>query len=306
MEIVLELYGSLILTVLGFVLPILTILLSLFPDGVKVLATKYENERKQSDDNILTEIQKKKSKNGLDYNALEKTLSTLKKKKHQAETKLAYLKPTQLIVKIFLPFIVALAGVAVALQTHSLVALISSAIAFLCGIYTLWMSLRILIEVTEVVNQTKRDADDRVVELLSNLVKRSSVDSLFLKKEELKLKFNNKVLKQDEFFEFSVNRQYEIPISIMNASEKMAKKVQVGLVFPKDFLIEKTSNLSIFTDEKNQIIRFNNEIVQAQENYLKGKMLITFLSTGEYKIKTFIKGENVQFHQFAFNLKVIE
>ena len=59
MDNALQLFGSFILTLLGFILPIITILLSLLPDGVKALATKYENEKKQSEDNIIEELKKK-------------------------------------------------------------------------------------------------------------------------------------------------------------------------------------------------------------------------------------------------------
>ena len=48
---ILQLYGTFVLTVLSFIVPILTILISLFPEGVKSLTDKYENERKQSEEN---------------------------------------------------------------------------------------------------------------------------------------------------------------------------------------------------------------------------------------------------------------
>ncbi|MDO8524781.1 MAG: hypothetical protein Q7R99_04120 [bacterium] len=82
---IIKLFGSLVLTFIGFVLPILAILLSLFPEGVRALADKYENEKKQSEDNLVEEAKKRESGKELDYKALGKTLKTLKKKKRQAE-----------------------------------------------------------------------------------------------------------------------------------------------------------------------------------------------------------------------------
>src|SRR5437016_3497114 len=78
MSTALELYGLLILTVLGFTLPILTVLLSLFPEGVRALSAKSEHERAQSEENIRSETDKQKTEKGLDYAALEATLRSLK------------------------------------------------------------------------------------------------------------------------------------------------------------------------------------------------------------------------------------
>jgi hypothetical protein len=103
-----------------------------------------------------------------------------------------------------------------------------------------------------------------------------------------------------------VNKKYEIPVSINNLGAVMAKKVEVGLIVPKDCLIEKASNLSILADKEVQIIRYNVEIIQANTEYRQGKLGATFLTAGEHKIETFIKGENVKPRKFAFKIKVIE
>lgn len=310
MDIVLQLYGSLILTVLGFILPLLAILLSLFPEGIKVLTKKYENERKRSEENIINEIEKKKSTKTLDYEALERTLNTLKSNKRQAEVKLTYLKPDRFIINIFIPFILAFIGVIVAILNFSFIVtsvfLIVSIVSFSGGVYFLWASLFVLIEITGIVNESKEDSNDKIIELLSTLVERSGVDTLFLKKDKIKVYFNKKELKEDESSEFSVNRKHKIPISIWNSDDRMAKNVEVGFCFPNDFLIEKTSNLRILPDEKIQIVRFHNEIIHAKADFMKGDIEITFLKTGEYQIKTFIQGENIKYHDFKFKLKIVE
>lgn len=131
---IIKIYASLILTFIGFVLPILAILLSLFSEGVKALADKYENEKKQSEDNLVEETKKRESGKELDYKALGKTLKTLKKRKRQAEDKLKYLKPAKFIRMAFIPFVVSLIAVAVILQNTSpivfSIAIISSVLSF--------------------------------------------------------------------------------------------------------------------------------------------------------------------------------
>jgi hypothetical protein len=305
-----ELYGSLLLTIVGFILPILTILLSLFPEGSKSLAAKYENERHQSEENISNETKKRDSEKGLDYLALAKTLKSLKKKKRRAEERLGYLKPSRLILKNFFPFSVAYAGVTMALFNYSLIfvllTLSFSLIAFASGLLTLYYSISVLTEVAEIVNESKRNNDSKIIELLSVLAAQNDEDNFYLKEEDFKAVFNEKKLNKDEALSFSVNKKYEIPISILNKSNKMAKNIEVGFVLPKDFLIEKSSGFTIYTDESTQIVRFNDEIIQAHENKIHSHMIITFLKSGKFNIQTFIKGENVKYQTFPFLVDVIE
>lgn len=304
-----ELYGMLVLTVVGFVVPILTILISLFPEGTKSLFSKYENERRQSDENIANEIKKKQTEQGLDYHALQKTLKTLKKKKREAELKLGYLKPTQFLLRTSIPFIVAFTGTIVALLAISLIEIITaltfSLLAFICGLVILFISITVLFEVAEIVSEKKNGNEEKIIELLSTLVAKSG-DNLFLREDEVGVIFNDQLLSKDEKIDFSVNKKHEIPISIRNRSEKMAKKVEVGFIFPKDVVIEKTTNFSIYTDGSTQTVRFNLETIQAHENNKQGRLPITFLQAEESKIEVFIKGENVKYQKFPFKLNIVK
>ncbi len=309
MEIPLQLFGSLILTLLGFILPILTILLSIFSDGTRFLTTKYENEKKQTDENIHNEL-KKKEAGELDYNALKRTLDILQKKKYRATVRLEYLDPIKVAYRISLPLIVSFFGILVVTQVRDsfilILAGICSLIAFACSIYAIWISLSVLTEVSDVVNESKKNTDNKIVELLSILVEKSGVDTLFLNSEKVQAKFYGKFVKQNEVYEFSVNKKYEIPVSIVNSDDRMAKDVEVGYIFPEDFLVERSPNISIAPNENKQVIRLNQGTVHAHENHLKGTIAITFLKAGEYMIDHFIKGENVKYQRLEFKIKVIE
>ncbi len=306
----LELYGLLILTVLGFTLPILTVLVSVFPEGVKALYAKSDNERRQSEENIVNETKKKQSEKGLDYAALEVTLKSLKRKKRLAERKLEYLNPSKLIVKIATPFAVAFLALLLALADFPLIvrlaALFLSVVGLGSGIGALFASVSVLVEVSEIVNDARRTTEERVVELLSTLVEKSGVDTLFLKRGAVYIRFNDKKVKEGEAFEFSVNRKHEVPVAITNSVDTMAKNVQVGLILPKEVLIDKTPNLQITTTEETQIVRFNADMIHAHEESRRGKMGVTFLRVGEYNIDTFIKGENVRYQRLTFKLRAIE
>jgi len=307
---IINLCASLVLTLLGFVLPILAILLSIFSEGTKALTLKYENEKKQSDENIDSELKKKEKGKGLDYVVLEKTLKILKRNKENAEKKLGYLKPTSLVIKIALPLVVSFICLVSLFNTETLwtiiIVLFVSLVSFIYSVYSMWKSLAVLVEVSIIVNETKRNSEDRIIELLSNIANRDEDSSLLLKSENINIKFNNEVLQNNKQIEFSVNINHEIPISIINKGDIMAKNVEIGLIFPSDFLVEKTKNIdSIYTEEIRQIIRLKDECIRDNENKLKGKINITFLKAGVHEVTAFIKGENFKSKYIKFIIKVV-
>ncbi len=306
-----QLFGALILTVVGFIVPFLTILISLFPEGVKSLSSKYENERNQSDENIANEITKKEKKKGLDYNALEKTLKTLKNKKRDAELKLRYLKPNQFLLKTSGPFILSLIAIIFALVLDEInicyivTLLISGFIAFMAGLVALFTGISVVFEVAEIVNQKKNSNEEKIISLLSLLVEKAG-DNPYIKEGQIQFKFNTKSLKKDTEIDFSVDKKYEIPISIYNRSDKMAKTVEIGVIFPKDVVIEKTSNIDITTTEETQIVRFKEEAIQSYNDTQQGNIQLTFLKLGLVNSEIFIKGENIKHQRFPFKFKIIK
>ncbi len=306
----LQLYGTFILTMVGFVVPILAILISIFPEGIRALSLKYENERIQSDENITNEIAKKETTVGLDYVALEKTLKTLKKKKRDAELKLSYLRPNHFLLRTATPFVVSFVAVLISLMdigiTATIIAITSSFVSLTAGLLSLLTSIAVLFEVAEIVNQAKTGKEDKIIDLLSTLVEKEG-ESLYLKEGSVRVKFNNNELKEDLKLNFSVDKKYEIPISIFNKSEKMARLIEVGLIFPKSVVIEKTNNISSITPTKDaQIVRFKEDGVQAYNDTHQGKLQLTFLEPRLIISEVFIKGENVKYQRFKFQLNIVK
>lgn len=304
-----QLFGTFVLTVLGFVVPILTILISLFPEGVKSLAEKYENEKRQSEENIINETKKKSDGKGLDINAIEKTLKILKKKKRDAEVKLGYLKPIKFLLKTSIPFVVSFVAVLIALfdvdSIFIIVLLTSSLISLVAGFVALFQSIIVVFEVGEIINGKKGSNDEKIIALLSTLVEKTGGDP-YLKAEDIEVNFNKISLKKGIPINFSADKKYEIPVSIHNRSDKMAKVVEVGFIFPKNVIIEKSSNFEITTTEQKQIVRFKDDTIQAHNDMQQGNIDLTFLDSKEIAIDVFIKGENVKYTRFSFKLNIIK
>ncbi len=305
-----EFFGFLILTLLGFTLPLLAILLSLFPDGIKLLKIKYENQKKQSEENIKKELLKKESEQDLDYKAVKKNLKALEIQKKRAAKKLDYLNPKKQILFIACLLLISAASLACLIANFHLawniIFIFICFLAFLYSLYIFWSVLCVIVETTEAVSDSKKNTENKIIELLSTLAESSGDKALFLNSLEISVNFYNKKLTENKKFTFSTNRKYDIPVSIENGNDRMAKNIEVGFEFPPHFLIEKSSNISIYTGTDIQIVRFNEEFIQGNEDNLQGNVGLTFLNSGIYDIKTFIKGENLKNRFLRFTIEVID
>ena len=104
----------------------------------------------------------------------------------------------------------------------------------------------------------------------------------------------------------SMDEKQELKTGITNSELRMAKNIEIGFIFPLDFIIEKTNYYSIYTTKTNQLVRYETNLIHGNTNQMLNPLIITPLKEGDYKIKTFIKAENIESTYHNLNLKVIE
>ena len=307
MEQAIQLFGYLIIAALGFVLPVVTILLSVFQEGVTKLATQYETEKRQSEENIKEQFQRKAEKAGIDVSAIEESLKKLKSIKKAAETKLSYLNPRKIIIRLFIPLIIAFLGVIATFfilyftNYYYLYPLLVSLIAFSYAIVVLWKLVGIIVEVKKIVDIDTKARDGRTIELLSALVEKTG--QYFLKRVYVTLDGTD--IKDDSrIVTAQTNVKQELKIGVQNHESRMAKNIEFGFTFPANFIIEKKDYYSIYRDEKQQIIRYTIDHIHATTHQLFEPLIITPLEQGDQKINTFIKAENIEATSRNFTIKV--
>ena len=312
MDVALTLYGSLILTVLAFVLPILAILLSLFSDGTEKLQISYANEKAQSEANLITEISKRDtSGTEIDLVALGKTISTLKKRKRRAQSRLAYLHPANVALRIAIPFTLAfisdVSAVFIPWSWAILGVIAISLLLFGYGVFAIWNSFSVITEAADIVSKSKRESDGKLVALLSQIVENTGGEKLILDSKKVFGKLNDEKVSKDLTLTFSANKKHKIAVAITNLDKKMAKNLEFGLRMPGTVLVEKTDNLQIVTDaDKFQWVRFKTEQLQATTNLIAGDLCVTFMKVEEIEVQTWISGENVVREATDMKIKVVE
>lgn len=296
MEQALQLFGYLIVAFLGFIAPILVILLSMFSEGRSKLSSQYENERLQSEKNIKEQLKKLAPTEKTDLAEIEQGISKLKAIKKTAESKLSYLNPKKQILRLFILLLISFLAVTQAmLNTTSISNLcISISISLICFTYAmvvLWKLLNTMIEVRKIIDDDKKEKDTQTINLLSALVEKQKMPFL----RDVAITIDGQRMEGEMgTITFSVDKKQEVKIGISNRESRMAKNVQIGFIFPSDFIIEKTSRYSIYTDKEKQIVRYTTPLIHGNTKLALSPLIITPLKMDNYPIKTFIKAENIE------------
>ena len=322
------LFGRLILAFLGVVAPLFVILLSVFREGMALLSSRYANERNQAQTNLVAQLKELDSKSNVED--VEQTIKKLKVNKKSAEKKMRRLSPRLQILSTFLPFFVAFVFLLVSSSFtdnyYKASFLCVSGITFCYGLYTLWWLLDVLIEVRKSISdrdgETKtneRELAAKNIDLLTSL----SITMLELRKmldgqggSQSKSEELLKLIAESESKRFLKNVQLiingqptdqpgaktSIPqnkpsplkITLLNTEPRMAKDVEIGLIFSPDFLIEKSDKFSIYSDESTQVVRYQFSPVHGNTRQILSPLTVTAMKKTDTRVRTFIKAENIE------------
>lgn len=298
MSTAIQLFAYLLLTLLGLVAPVISILLSIFGEGLSKLTTQYENEKSQHEDNLRDQLKKiADEKLPPNVNKIKQSIRNLERMKKVAEKKLFFINPRKQTLRLVASLLFSFACAIIALMSTSshdilgylLVSLI------LCGyaLYVVWGLLNVIIEVNRIINNDRNNYRVKIIELLSSLVQGNRGAQLFIQK--VYIKFNDKNI-TDSMTEIAMtpNIKISFPVGINNLEKRMAKMVEIGFIFPLDFVIEKKASYGITTDKTQQIVRYNVDHIQGDTLYLLPHLSVTPLKEGAHKITAFIKAENIE------------
>lgn len=309
MNLAIELFGNLILSFLGFVVPIVGALLSIFQEGTSILTDQYEKEREQTEKKLKAQYLKKNKEkdNEIDLDEIQKTIDELKKIEKDAENKLSSLNPKEQIIKLFVPLALSFLGIEVAslvidknTQAYQMsysvvyVLLLFSIAMFVLALAVLWSSLTIIIEMKKASDETRAtDELENRQALLTTLKKLEEEEGYFLKKVDIMVDDETVGAKKPKI-PIPVQEKRKLDIVICNRETRMAKEVEIGFYFSLDFIIDKEGPKSIYKRESNQIVRYRAKSVYGKEKLHVGPLAITPLKKGPFEVDTFIKAENIE------------
>jgi len=306
-EKIIELSSSLLISLIGFVTPMVALLMSIFGEGLRKLAEQYESERAQTEKKLANQLQKSGEAASLDVSEIERTIKELREVKSTAERKLQLLDPKKAVIGLFVPLFAALLFLLPSIFYKSTVANWWGVLSILCAgfaIQRFWQLLDIVVEVKKTVDAEAREERRKVSELLSEIAKNTLKGSGYYL-EKVFISFNNVKFDKDmnEYLMYA-DRKLNVPVKIVNDEARMAKDVEAGLRFPPDFLIEKNPGYTVYMGENEQIVRYSVERIHGSTSVVLAPLVVTPLKKGQFEFKTFMKGENIEAKYRDLRIKV--
>jgi hypothetical protein len=301
METAISLYGYLLITFLGVIVPLFGILLSLFRQGLIELKTQAEREKTNSTKNLREQLKKESEEGQPNLDDIKKSIRELTHSLKTAEKKLSYLNPKKQLLRLFALLFLSFFALLVTMLYKQIAgfALVLSILLFFSALYILWKLLQILVDVKDIIDSRRGELESKVVELLS------STSSTFLKNVYPIIK--DRVIKDGEevTIDLSVDTINEIKIAITNNEKMMAKKVELGLMFAGEFIIEKSPGYTIFAAEDGtQIVRYRVEEIQSETWLRLPELTIKPIKKEVFRVRTFIKAENIKAKDYIVNFNV--
>lgn len=309
-----QLFASLELTFLGFVVPLIGFLISHYQKGIEKLAEQSKNKRNQIENNIkeqvkkLTSVKKENVKDET-IQAIKGSLKMLEKDRREVFRKINRLQPRKEVLKLFLVFFISFIAILFSPLFSTRICFYVAILVMggLIFVYALWEVFRLfvlLVEVKKIVDDEKETGELESKKLLASIsegINKSGKEllkdvSLSLDGVVIDDKFEDKLIVSD------VKEEWKLELK--NSEKRTLKNIEVGIIFPQQFIIEESSVYSIYVGGETQVIRYKEDLIHGNTNYFLPTLKVTALQEGKYKIKTFIKGENVEIFYQKFNLIV--
>lgn len=312
-----ELFGNLLLTFLGFVLPVVALTLSFYQEGISILKSQYENEKKQAEENIKEQMKRLGEEKDINTNDIRNNLSKLESIKKDAQIKLFFLEPKQQILNLFIPLALSFGLVQLAIIfplekvsfkgiTFSVmnISLFLSVVFFIYSLGILWRLAITIIEIKKAADENKsKDEREEKQALFSVLEKLTKGAQPFLEKVYITID-KIKIDEREPEVELKVQEKREFKTCILNIEDLMAKNIEIGFIFPTDFIIE-GNNYSVYNDGNSQITRYTLDSIHSKTNQIIDSLSITPLKTGKIKVRTFVKAENIKTAYRNLNINIV-
>ena len=311
MNTAIQLYGFLLLTCLGFFVPILSILFSIYKIGIQKLSEQYDNERNQSESNLNSQLESLKSKEKTSdiIIQIKKNIKALEKSNKIAAKKLSFLNPKKQIILLFISiiisfilvlayFIIPSSNISIKYIKYGLI--VFSAVIFTFAFIRMVNLLLLITEIKNFIDQDQQNNESKIIELLSKLAKVSNKEYL----EKVYIRLNNKNITPKSKIKETImqSEKTEIKLQITNFEKLMAKNVEIGICFPSGFIVTVPFSYSVTTTEYEKIVRCELNKLQGDTTYNCHPIYISALEKGEYKIESFIKAENIKARYTKFKI----
>lgn len=291
-QIVYQAYIPFLIALTSITLPVVTALLSVFSEGREQVTRQFQDEvGKLTKDIGANEIVKKNSFLRLSWELMKKNYF------------LILLNPSHYIVLFTAPPLISAISVIAAIHQYRLYLSLLSAFFLLVFFFFLSGFIKLLAEITSLVDGRKNERERSMLEAMQNLLKTLDPASQYVKNIWLTIN-GTRVHDHDSLPSATLGKESSWKVSFNNSENLAAKKTEIGIQLPVGaFEIIKQTGYNVY--EAENITRFYEEYIQKKTNRVFTPPL-KFIPkrTGEHEIVAWLKGENVETQYFTLKISV--
>ncbi len=287
------LFGYLVIALIGFVVPVLGLLLSIYQGGIDKLKIKYENQKAESEKAKQDFLSGVISGNVLHKGDLKQIKAQLRemekaelKIKKEVNFKLEFLDIKTAAVRFAGPMMASMLAVMlyyILPGAWKAAAITSSIVLFAYSVFILVKLLDVVVEMTRLADRESKDMNARLIEALAEGPEHSGG-------MDLKVSINGK--KPGEMLSMSVGEKREFKLEMENPGRTIARNAALTVTVPEGFEVEHKPYYSVTRNGAGYGVMYTADFIHPGTSFLCGPLVIKALKERKDEVTCMINADN--------------
>lgn len=297
---------------IAIILPLFGVFISIFGSGIQLLIEKNQQEISSQEQSIKVLQQKladqEISKLNRSVKEIQNELSSLRKQKKINERRISSLNPVRQIVLLLLTLFIGfiLYNIYNSFKEFGYIfyfAPFVMSLLIVLFIKLLGDSLKMVVEAKKLIDEREQTTQKNIIDQLRIIGDNSAQHRI---KDVFAIIDSKRITDDSLTFLVALNSEQKFNIGVTNMAMEMANEIEIGFIIPKVFTVNKVKSFTYVDSDKETIVRYKTELQAHTRVDAAEKLLMIPNLIGDFKIKTFVKGKNVETKYNVIQMKVKE
>lgn len=288
------LFGYLVISFLGFVVPVLGLLFTVYQGGIDRIKIKYENKKAEAEKarrDLLDAftaggVHKEEFK---DFKMKLKELEIREKTvRRMANSRMSYLDMRKVAVGLAVPLAVSMAAVLMyfmVLPAYKIETAVFAFIAFSYAVFVLIRLFDVVIEMGRLADRESKAMNVRIMEALSDNPAHDRI-------KELKLLIDGTQVSAFIPLVISSGDARELQVEIKNPGKVMATNAVLAIKMDPAVMITPKQYYSIIRTGNSVTVLYSMDFISPESSFTLGPLVIKVNMPGTYKAEAVMKADN--------------
>ena len=288
------LFGYLVIAFLGFVVPVLGLLFTVYQGGIDRIKIKYENKKAEAE-KARRDLMAAFTAGGIhkdEFKEYKKRLKELEIReitvRRTANSRMSYLDMRKVAIGLAAPLaasMVAVLSYFMVTAPYKIGTAIFALIAFSYSVSILARLLDVVIEMTRLADRESKAMNARIMEALSENPEHARV-------KELKLLIDGIEVSGKNPLTISSGDERELKVEIQNPGKVTARNAVLAITMDPAVIISPKNYYSIIRTGSSVAVSYAMDFISPDNSFVGGPLVIKVNAPGSYKAGTVMKADN--------------